>query len=223
MRTSSVSWLVAALFFLAIGSACSADALNSGDFNSPDNESWDNAGWQGHWGSCGRPSWAEREGTGRGVAAYGWGSGEGVGFFQDVPATAGVTYTFSIWVKKEPNYSENYTHLKIEWLDSSHAQLGDTISTNIAGQSTSTYGKFAISGSTTNPACAFARAVVMTEWTTPTNNWWATMQFDDASLVAEPGTVIQISSLLIVLTGMIVAGPLWRGRRSKQTNNSIAG
>ncbi len=214
MRNCILICLVAAFFLPFIGSDCSASLLANGAFGTPDNESWAGSSWIA-WGESGRTTWAARDELGRGVGMFGWTAGSNAGLFQDVPATSGVTYTFSIWVRKEINYNEDWTHLKIEWRGAGFEDLGGTISTNIVGQAGSTYTKFTISGSTTDTLCRYARAVVMTEWSTPTNAWWATIQFDDASLVAEPAAVIMLSGVSWIVIGTMFVLCLARQRASR--------
>ena len=102
--------------------------------------------------------------------------------------TLGLTYTFSIWVRKNAGYTESNTDIKIEWLDAGRAHLGSVI-TNITGQAGTNYTKFKISGSTDSDRCKYIRVVAATAWSNAMPQ--ASMQFDDAYLETEPGTVLK--------------------------------
>ena len=80
--------------------------------------------------------------------------------------------------------------------------------TNISRQAAPTFIKFTLSGSTINPACAYVRPIVFTRWLTPTNDQMTTMQFDDASLEAEPAAVIEISQLPWLAFGIMFLAPI---------------
>ena len=190
-------------------SLCHANMLTYGNFDTPDNEWWADSGWTS-WGLGGRMRGAARGDGGRGVAAYGGAitNGTWMGFYQDVPATSGVTYTFTIWVRKEIHYNEDSTELKLEWKDSHYTDLGGTFITNISRQAAPTFIKFTLSGSTINPACAYVRPIVFTRWLTPTNDQMTTMQFDDASLEAEPAAVIEISQRPWLAFGIMFLAPI---------------
>jgi hypothetical protein len=188
-------------------SLCHANKLTYGNFDTPDNEWWADSGWTS-WGLGGRMRWAARGDGGRGVAAYGGEATNELGFYQNVPATSGVTYTFTIWVRKEINYNEEHTELKLEWKDSHYADLGGTFITNISSQAGPTFTKFTLSGSTINPACAYVRPIVFTRWLTPTNDQMTTMQLDDASLEVESAAVIEISQLPWLAFGIMFLAPM---------------
>ena len=174
--------------------ACSGNELKDGGFTTPDSESWDGSSWS-TWTAtsvCGRPTWADRLNSGRGAAAYGWYNANELGFFQDVPGAAFVTYNFSIWVRKERNYNEDVTQLKIEWLDRNRNWLSESIVSNITGRSSANYALFTVTGSTTDTNCEIVRVVAWARWKTPTNTTWATLQLDDADLTAVAPTVLRI-------------------------------
>ena len=148
---------------------CHANLLTNADFNTPDTEWWINIAWTA-WGregdediACYRLKDADRAGNGRGAVAQGWKSPRTVGFHQDVTVTLGLTYTFSIWVRKNAGYTESNTDIKIEWLDAGRAHLGSVI-TNITGQAGTNYTKFKISGSTDSDRCKYIRVVAATAW-----------------------------------------------------------
>ena len=210
-------WMSAVLVAVLLPAGlASANLLVGGDFSSPDNEGWAQSGWVSWGGPGGRPLWADRAGTGRGAAAYGWAEASELGLYQDVPASAGLTYTFSIWVKKEPNYHEHSTLLKLEWVDAQHNLLGDAEVTNITGQAGETFAKFSVSGRTLNPACAYVRVVAFTRWNTPTAWNGLVLMFDDASLVPQSGALIEISGMhaMDVRSHLGLLVP-WRLRASK--------
>ena len=187
---------------------CHANILNNGTFDTPDNVWWANSGWQ-----VGDPA-AVKLLPPAGVAAEGWppmavdNQRNGMGFYQDVAATSGVTYTFTIWVREGDQLQRGLHRTKLEWKDSHGTDLGGTLITNISGQAGPTFTKFTISGSTINPACAYVRPVMYTQWLTPTNSQTATMQFDDASLEAEPAAVIMISQLPWIAFGIMLSAPI---------------
>lgn len=186
--------LVAVVVMLAGADVVSANLLTNANLNEPsNNDGWAGSGWVSWGGPGGRPEWADRAGAGRGAAAYGWAAGSSFGFFQDVPATRGVTYDFSIWVLKEANYPEEMTQIKIEWVDATGQHLGGDIVRDISGQATDSFTRFRVSGRTTNAACTHARAVVYTQWATSTNWNGLAIKFDDASMVAVPGTLLELS------------------------------
>jgi hypothetical protein len=76
-------------------------------------------------------------------------------------------------------------------MDASQTNRLSVLTNNITGQVGLTYAKFAISGSATIKNCKYVRVVVATAWSNAVAQ--AGMQFDDADLETEPGTVIQIS------------------------------
>jgi hypothetical protein len=169
--------------------------LQNGSFDQPDNIGWSGSEWS-IWtaeNQCGREPWAERTNTsGRGAAAYGWNSANEMGIYQDASGAADTLYVFSVWVKKEVNYNEAQTELKIEWLDDALGRLGGDVVSNITGQAGTTYTKFTVTGSSTNAECAVARIVIHTQWNNPAITSKASMQFDDVILRAYPATVIQV-------------------------------
>ena len=196
MRKFDSSWLIGLFLAISMGNAFGGDLLVNGDFNNPDDNLMDYSGWYAWWSGerpCGRETWADRAYNGRGFAVYGWGEGSLVGIYQNVAATCGVTYTFTVWVKKEIHYDEAYTELKLEWKDADMADLGGSCFTNLTSQTGPTYALYSISGSTTNLACAYVRPVIYAQWNTPTVTESASMQFDDAALTIEPAAVILIS------------------------------
>lgn len=196
MRKTLSSPLAVLFLAISMGNAFGGNLLINGDFNSPDDNLMDYSGWSAWWAGdrpCGRETWADRAYNGRGFAVYGWGEGSLVGIYQNVAATCGVTYTFTVWVKKEINYDEEYTEIKLEWKDADMADLGGSCFTNLTAQTGPTYTLYTISGSTTNPVCAYVRPVIYTQWNTPAVTESASMQFDDAELVIEPAAVILIS------------------------------
>lgn len=188
MRRNSGAWLAIVLLALSAKGAPVENLLTGGDFNQPDGTSMDETGWSAWWGEpqpVTRETWADRGGNGRGVVVNGALAGNLVGFYQTVTATPGVTYVFSVWAKKEKHYNEVNTHLKIEWLDSGQQPVDEAAPVFITGKTGPTYKQFAVSGSTTNPLCCYARAVVYAEWATSASTISAGLHFDDASLVAE--------------------------------------
>ena len=220
MRKCLLSCLVLFLLAVSMGSAFGGNLLINGNFNSPDNNAMDNSGWNAWWAGerlCGRETWADRAYNGRGFAAYGWGAASFVGIYQDVAATPGVTYSFTVWIKKESNFNENYTEIKLEWKDSNFSDLGGTVGLNLTGQAGTSYARYTVSGSSTNPACAYVRPVIYTQWGVPATNNSATIHFDDAELVAEPGSMILISGLPLVMAGMCFVVPVLKRRMKRES------
>ena len=206
---------ILSVFVLSIP-LCHADLLTNGNFNTPDNQWWAASGWDG-WG-CSRSNCADRAGNGRGAMAPDCTTTDTAGFYQDVPVTLGLTYTFSIWARKDAGYPDKNTEIKIEWMDANKVILSSLI-TNITGHVGPTYAKFKISGSTENSHCKYIRVVATMAWSNIVPH--ATMQFDDAYLEAEPGTVIEISetrpnpfypALLLVPLAGLCAGNLPRAK-----------
>ncbi|MFH0880717.1 MAG: hypothetical protein V2A34_13460 [Lentisphaerota bacterium] len=200
----SAVWLAVLWLYPLVGPvdwavASPGNELKNGSFDAPDDEWWAGSSWS-IWTDpdvCGRPWWAERthpqEWSGRrGAAAFGWENANEMGLYQDVAGGAHVVYTFTVWVRKERNYNEDFTQLNIEWLDRNRNWLGGNICSNITGRASNDFTRFTVTGSTTNTHCAIVRAVIWAKWKTPTNTSTVSLQFDDAELTARPPTIIRI-------------------------------
>jgi len=105
--------LVIALSVVLACSVSQAQLLN-GDFEAGVGLNADN--WT-KYGAANREGWANH-GGGQGMALEWW-AGAGGGFYQDVAATAGATYTLSAWYLDDAAavVTSLYT-TKIEWYDS---------------------------------------------------------------------------------------------------------
>ncbi len=73
------------------------------------------------WGNAYRETWAAYTG-GRGMAFHGW-EGTG-GFYQDLAASAGLTYSLTAYYNDDIIPTTALFRTKIEWLDSSSANVG---------------------------------------------------------------------------------------------------
>lgn len=170
------------------------------------------------WGNASRENWRAHGGTWEATIRGSWAGGVDGGWWQEVPATPGVTYTFSAWFWADGSWTNQADQgIKIEFFSGTNSggPIISAVSNLFQGVAESWVQK-SVSG--VCPAGAtWARAVV---WASAVGDNGA-LQCDDASLVAEPGTVILISQLPVFL-GCVLTVPLlrrsWR-RRTKIVND----
>ena len=148
------------------------------------------------WGTASRESWRSHSGSWEGAIRGTWAGNNNGGWWQEKPATPGVTYTFSLWVWADNTWTnQNAQGIKLEFLDGTTNGPGNTIS--------------AVTNSFTGIGESWAQKTL--QGTAPTNAAWirvvvyasdvgsaGALQFDDIDLVAEPGTVIILSQLTVL-------------------------
>ncbi|NCC52314.1 MAG: hypothetical protein EOM20_14005 [Spartobacteria bacterium] len=127
-----------AMKFDDLNLARNMDLLRNGDFED-DNSNWS----MGVGSTANAESWAARSGNG-GMAMASWLDSHGF-FYQDLYHMDEATYTYSIWMSKDPDFNATNVSLIIEWRDWSDVVYGAVTST-ITGSIDGTWRQFQVSG-----------------------------------------------------------------------------
>ena len=193
-----VSMLVVLVLILGINLPSEGNILSNSGFEDEGsalyqavNWEWMNPSWHGStWGTATRESWRAHGGTWEATIRGNWAGDNNGGWWQEVPATSGVTYTFSAWFWADASWTnQSEQGMKIEFCSGTYS--GETLvlqaATNFDGIGESWVQK-TVSG-VCPPGATWARVVV---WANSVGSDGA-LQMDDFSLVAEPGTVILMS------------------------------
>ncbi|HBA85950.1 MAG TPA: hypothetical protein DCZ95_17845 [Verrucomicrobia bacterium] len=164
------------------------------------------------WGNAVRKDWHAKSGSWCGTVCGSWFGDVQGGWWQEVPATPGVAYTFSGWFWADSNWTNQADQgIKIEFY--SRNESGETMlcdSRNLFEGIGESWAQKTVSAVAPTNA-QWVRVVV---WAQQVGVSGA-LQFDDVSLVAEPGTVITLSSVPGALFGMLLMGfayRRWRGQ-----------
>jgi hypothetical protein len=170
------------------------------------------------WGTASRETWRSHGGSAEGTIRGQWAGGSNGGWWQERSAVPGAAYTLSGWFWADNSWtSQTNQGLKIEFFSGTATNVGSmiTASTNtFSGIGESWVQQHMTAVAPTN--AAWVRAVVFAY----NVGWDGALQFDDMSLVEESGTVIKISQLMRMLTGMMILGCLTAFRRRDDTQNS---
>jgi hypothetical protein len=207
----SIIWL---LLLTGTEQAMANLLLNHG-FEEAGTTSEDAVNWQwgnpfingGRWGTAARRDWHVRTGSWGATIQGSWAGGQGGGWWQEVRATPGVAYTFSCWFKADSNWvNQEDQGIKIEFYTGEHN--GTTM---ISDQRLyfDGVGEAWVQKTVSAVAPPDAQWVRVIIWADGVGQYGA-IHFDDAALVAEPGTVIIISSASAVLIAMCMAGSVYR-------------
>ncbi|HEY8241446.1 MAG TPA: thrombospondin type 3 repeat-containing protein, partial [Kiritimatiellia bacterium] len=195
-----------------------SNMLRNGDFESP---TWSTTyfDYWTTWGSAGREPWAARAGS---FGAYfpTWSAGSTAGAYQDLYYPPRGTYTFSLWVRLEPNISPVVLDLKLEWFNYNYSNLQPASVTSLMGlPRDGGWHHVFVTGTCTSTALAVMRPVLYAEWATP-GSGPAALMFDDAALYS--GAYVGVRSLAnpgfeeAYLTS-------WRGSRWYATPENTSG
>ncbi|MDD4735770.1 MAG: hypothetical protein PHP44_06660 [Kiritimatiellae bacterium] len=203
---------------LVLGAASSfANLLQNGGFETAgasETEAlywrWANPDLNGStWGTASRESWRAYAGTWEATIRGTWAGDVAGGWWQQASGEAGVTYTASAWFWADANWTAGQQGMKLEFYDAV-SSVPLTVVTNL------------ISGITENWEQKTIQAVA------PENTAWVrvvvyadnvggngALQFDEVSVVAEPGTVIVISG---VSWGLLLVASLFAISRRGNTH-----
>ncbi len=189
-----------------------ANLLSNGGFEDAGTTTDEAQHWQwgnpdihgGRWGTAARKQWHVRSGDWGGTILGSWAGELSGGWWQEVPATPGVTYTFSGWFKADGNWTNQADQgIKIEFfigeengqtLISDERLYFDGVGPDVWVQKTVS--------AVAPPNAQWVRAVI---WVNEVGDQGA-LHFDDTSIVAEPGTVIILSSIPGVFLGAVLLG-----------------
>ena len=217
MTRLALACLLSVLLISTNASAASNLLLNEGfetmgsEYTKALNWEWGNPDYHGStWGNASRESWRSHSGSFEGVVAGQWKGDTVGGWWQEKPAEPGVTYTMTAWFWADSSWTNQSDQgIKIEFF--SGAALGETLISSVftnfqgIGESWVQYSISAVA-----PANAtWVRAVIWAQGV----GWDGALQFDDVSLVAEPGSVILISGLPLVMAGLLATPIITRMRR----------
>ncbi len=158
------------------------------------NWEWDNPDHNGStWGTASRESWRFHSGAFEAAICGSWkGDTEG-GWWQQAAAEPGVTYTASAWFWADDGWTAGEQVFKLEFYD---VNFGSPllVVTNVLSGLSPNWAEEHVQASAPENA-AFVRVVVFAADVGASG----ALQFDDLSLVAEPGTVIIISGIPVVV------------------------
>lgn len=145
------------------------------------------------WGVAYRKDWHAHSGSWGGVIAGTWAGGDNGGWWQERQAIPGATYTFSAWFWADNSWTNQSDQgIKIEFF--SGVGRGETyisqVYTTFQGVGESWVQKSVSGVCPTN-----ATWVRIVTWANSVGSDGA-LQFDDFSLVVEPGTLILLSEAL---------------------------
>jgi hypothetical protein len=115
------------------------------------------------WDDTGRADWAKRDGfTGayfRDWNDFGDGPPHSGGFYQEVEVTPGKPYAFSIWVRKEAQFSAKHIKLTVQYFNTKYHVL-ETRESELAGTVTTEWNRYGLTS--TAPRGAVTARVMMT-------------------------------------------------------------
>jgi hypothetical protein len=163
---------------------------------------WGNPDLHGDcWGTASRESWRAHGGGQEGTIRGSWAGGVDGGWWQEKPAEPGVTYTLSAWFWADGSWTNQSNQgMKLEFFSGSSENVGPMVSavTNlIAGIDQSWTQKQFSAVAPTN--AAWVRAVVFASAISA----YGSLQFDDVSLIEEPGSVIEMSQVQTLPLAML--------------------
>lgn len=205
---------------MAVGATTPAFAnlLRNAGFEEPGTTADHAASWQwdvpdqhgSTWGTAARKQWHVRSGAWSGTILGTWSGGADGGWWQEAPATPGVAYTFSGWFRADADWSvQGDQGIKIEfYAGESHGQTLLSSESLLFGNVGETWEQKTVQAI----APEGAQWVRVVTWAGDVGDQGA-LHFDDLSLVAEPGTVILLSSIPVWMLGLGMAGGI--SRRSK--------
>ncbi|MFH0952956.1 MAG: hypothetical protein V1873_01360 [Verrucomicrobiota bacterium] len=130
--------------------------------------------------------WARRSGTNALVMGV-WHSPTNGIVSQEVPVSSTGTYTFTIWTTRETNTPLTALQLRLDWLDSGGALLGDTPGTAsyVNLPKDISWHQLFVTGNCTNSALAKVRVAVTSCWVSAGGDGSSVM-YDDADFYAGP-------------------------------------
>ena len=177
-------------FFLMAGLA-QANLLLNGDFESPAQSGAFPDNWNQNALDAWRiEAWAAASGV-HGVAFEWWIGDPDDGYLnQDVPVTAGATYTYSLMASIDAGEFTGSYVMDVEWLDGSSASLG-TDSLDLSGLLTTAMAPYSFNA--TAPAGAATARVGLTAV-----NGHIVLKVDDASFVVPEPTSVALATLSLL-------------------------
>jgi hypothetical protein len=175
------------------------------------NWQWANPDLHGaKWGNAVRKDWHVRTGTWGGTVCGSWFGDTQGGWWQEVSATPGVTYTLSGWFWADSSWTNQANQgIKIEFY--SRNESGETLLCDSKNYFNG-IGESWVQKTVSAVAPTNAQWVRVVVWADNVGSGGA-LQFDDLSLVAEPGTVITLSSVPAAFLGMLILGCVYRRYR----------
>lgn len=211
---------VMCLLLVAMVNSAGANLLNNAGFEdagTTDDEArywqWDNPNLNGgRWGTAARRQWHVRTGSWGGTIMGTWAGDASGGWWQEAPATPGVTYTLSGWFKADNNWTNQTSQgITIEFYageNNGQTRISDEVY-HFDGIGESWVQKTV--SAVAPPNARWVRAVI---WVNNVGDQGA-LHFDDIALIPEPGTVIILSSVPGVILGMCLVGCMRRRFSSK--------
>jgi hypothetical protein len=187
-RSNSMKKMALMLGIIAMAGGVSQAQLNPSfeAGTSPNADNWT------RFGNAYREGWAAHTGV-QGMAFHGW-EGTG-GFFQDIAATAGITYSLSAWYQNDTIPTTAIFRTKIEWLDVSNAQISvDTLTLTGLNNTWQQIGFSALAPANT----VTARMVFVVD---STANGGQTLKIDDVNFSPVPEPTV---AALLGLGGLLV-------------------